>query len=67
MANPANSTDTLDLCFDMLQTLEDARTEIPNLKQLSNDWFLQLLRYTTFEVCAVRFVLKNDAIYLTYA
>ncbi|KAK4140337.1 uncharacterized protein C8A04DRAFT_15044 [Dichotomopilus funicola] len=49
MANPANSTDTLDLCFDMLQTLEDARTEIPNLKQLSNDWFLQLLRYTTFE------------------
>ncbi|KAK4252308.1 hypothetical protein C7999DRAFT_27033 [Corynascus novoguineensis] len=44
-----NSAEILELCFDMLQTLEQTQPEILDLKQLSNDWFSLLLDYTTSE------------------
>ncbi|KAK4237057.1 hypothetical protein C8A03DRAFT_16355 [Achaetomium macrosporum] len=49
IANPSRSAEVLDLCFDMLQTLQETQSEIANLKQLSDDWFDVLLGYTTTE------------------
>jgi ubiquitin carboxyl-terminal hydrolase 34 len=51
IASPGNSAEILELCFDMLQTLDEAESTIVNLKQLSNEWFGLLLSYTTSEVC----------------
>ena len=45
-----NSVEILDLCFDMLQTLQEAQPETLDLEQLSDDWFSLLLDYTTSEV-----------------
>lgn len=50
IASMDNSAEILELCFDMLQTLEQTQPEILDLKQLSNDWFSLLLDYTTSEV-----------------
>jgi ubiquitin carboxyl-terminal hydrolase 34 len=50
IASAGNSVEILELCFDMLQTLEEAQFEGLNLKQLSNDWFSLVLDYTTTEV-----------------
>ncbi len=44
------SVEILDLCFDMLQTLQEAQPETLDLEQLSDDWFGLLLDYTTTEV-----------------
>ncbi|KAK4157923.1 hypothetical protein C8A00DRAFT_29151 [Chaetomidium leptoderma] len=49
IASTGNSAEILELCFDMLQTLEEAQSERLNLKQLSSDWFDLLLSYTTSE------------------
>lgn len=51
ITGPVDSTEVLNLCFEMLQTLGAAQSEISNLKQLSDDWFDLLLGYTTTEVC----------------
>ena len=45
-----NSVEILDLCFDMLQTLQEAQPETLDLEQLSDEWFGLLLDYTTSEV-----------------
>ncbi|AEO57729.1 hypothetical protein MYCTH_2304264 [Thermothelomyces thermophilus ATCC 42464] len=44
-----NSTEILELCFDMLQTLEETHPGSPNLEQLSHHWLNLLLNYTTSE------------------
>lgn len=50
VASSGNSAEVLDLCFDMLQSLEEDQPETLQLKELSNEWFSLLLCYTTSEV-----------------
>lgn len=50
IAKPEHSAEVLDICFLMLRTLQEARSEITNLQRLSDDWFDLLLSYTTTEV-----------------
>ena len=50
IVNGGNSTEVLELCFDMLQTLQESQSPSLSLKQLSSDWFDLLLDYTTTEV-----------------
>ena len=51
IAGTGNPAEILDLCSDMLGTLEETQIEMLDIKQLSNDWFDLLANYTTSEVC----------------
>jgi ubiquitin carboxyl-terminal hydrolase 34 len=50
IASTTNSAEILELCFDLLHTLEETQSGVLKLKQLSNDWFRLLLDYSTSEV-----------------
>ncbi|KAL2259798.1 hypothetical protein VTK26DRAFT_6391 [Humicola hyalothermophila] len=49
ISKPSNSTEVLGLCFELLQALRSADSEILDLEQLSKDWFSHLLNYVTDE------------------
>ncbi|KAK3295943.1 uncharacterized protein B0H64DRAFT_417531 [Chaetomium fimeti] len=49
IASTGNSAEILELCSDMLGTLEETQIGMLDLKQLSNDWFDLLINYTTSE------------------
>jgi ubiquitin carboxyl-terminal hydrolase 34 len=50
IASTGNSAEILELCSDMLGTLEERQIGILDLKQLSTDWFDLLVDYNTTEV-----------------